>query len=195
MTFNGKPILINGATGNVGSSTVKEFLEQANNKPLNFRGATSRFKASLDKLMARLQENSVPTKKLILIAVDISNDQELSKVMNQIREKLCLKLTTNFIPFFLNKPGSSYTLVTGASDLVDEIGPEKIPSDITGISQTTLYGISKVARYETKNHAVKFNELLIDYLIEDDDTYKKLVSEEKVLINLLLSIFPKIAKK
>ncbi|PKY41318.1 hypothetical protein RhiirA4_454875 [Rhizophagus irregularis] len=179
MTFNGKPILINGATGNVGSSTVKEFLEQA----------------SLDKLMARLQENSVPTKKLILIAVDISNDQELSKVMNQIREKLCLKLTTNFIPFFLNKPGSSYTLVTGASDLVDEIGPEKIPSDITGISQTTLYGISKVARYETKNHAVKFNELLIDYLIEDDDTYKKLVSEEKVLINLLLSIFPKIAKK
>ncbi|CAB4479912.1 unnamed protein product [Rhizophagus irregularis] len=153
MTFNGKPILINGATGNVGSSTVKEFLEQ------------------------------VPTKKLILIAVDISNDQELSKVMNQIREKLCLKLTTNFIPFFLNKPGSSYTLVTGASDLVDEIGPEKIPSDITGISQTTLYGISKVARYETKNHAVKFNELLIDYLIVDDDTYRKLVSQEKVLIN------------
>ncbi|GBC22277.2 hypothetical protein GLOIN_2v1551850 [Rhizophagus irregularis DAOM 181602=DAOM 197198] len=89
----------------------------------------------------------------------------------------------NFIPFFLNKPGSSYTLVTGASDLVDEIGPEKIPSDITGISQTTLYGISKVARYETKNHAVKFNELLIDYLIEDDDTYRKLVSQEKVLIN------------
>ncbi|PKC13523.1 hypothetical protein RhiirA5_351511 [Rhizophagus irregularis] len=166
MTFNGKPILINGATGNVGSSTVKEFLEQG---------------------IFLLQENSVPTKKLILIAVDISNDQELSKVMNQIQQwnaNVTPHFGKNFIPFFLNKPGSSYTLVTGASDLVDEIGPEKITSDITGISQTTLYGISKVARYETKNHAVKFNELLIDYLIEDDDTYRKLVSQEKLKSNL-----------
>jgi hypothetical protein len=99
----------------------------------------------------------------------------------------------------LNKPGSSYTLITGASGLIDEIGPEKIPSGITGISQTVLYGISRVARYETRNNAVRFNELLISYRIEDDDTYKKLVSEGKSSDKLTSSskfgsIFLKIAK-
>ncbi|CAB4479913.1 NAD(P)-binding protein [Rhizophagus irregularis] len=232
MAFNGKTILITGATGNVGSSAVKEFLEQGASVI-----ATSRSKASLDKLTARLQENSVPTKKLIPITVDISNDQELGKVANQIREKTLPEIDhvisssgpwwkfdhlydvtfeqwnevmnanvtphfvtyRNFIPLLLNKPGSSYTLITGASGLVDEIGPEKIPSGITGISQTVLYGISRVARYETRNNAVRFNELLISYRIEDDDTYKKLVSEGKSSDKLTSSskfgsIFPKIAK-
>lgn len=41
----------------------------------------------MDKLTKKLQENSVSTEKLIPITVDISNDQELSKVVNQIREK------------------------------------------------------------------------------------------------------------
>ncbi|GET04775.1 short-chain dehydrogenases/reductase, putative [Rhizophagus clarus] len=108
----------------------------------------------------------------------------------------------NFIPLLLNRPGSSYTLVTGASGLIDEIGPQKIPSGITGITQTVLYGISRVGRYETRNSAVRFNELLISYRIEDDDTYNKLVSEGKISetdkfftsSSKFGTIFPKIAK-
>ncbi|RIA80544.1 hypothetical protein C1645_838511 [Glomus cerebriforme] len=210
MAFLGKTVLITGATGNVGSSAVKEFLEQGANVI-----ATSRSKSSLEKLTSKLQEISVPTEKLIPIVVDISNDQELSKIADQIRDKTLPEIDhvisssgpwwkydhlydvtfeqwnevmsanvnphfityRNFIPFLLNKPGSSYTLVTGASGLVDVIG--NIPSGITGISQCVLFGISRVARFETKDNAVRFNELLIGFRIEDDATYKKYISEGK----------------
>jgi len=234
MAFLGKTVLITGATGNVGSSAVKEFLEQGASVI-----ATSRSKASLEKLTEKLQEISIPTEKLIPVVVDISNDQEFSKIANQIREKTLPEIDhvisstgpwwkydhlydvtfeqwnevmnanvnphfityRNFIPFLLNKPGSSYTLVTGASGLIDEI-TENIPSGITGLSQTVLYGISRVGRYETRNNAVRFNELLIGFRIEDDATYKKNVSEGKVAENSnkytsswkFGSIFPSIAK-
>ncbi|KAG9285229.1 hypothetical protein G9A89_002125 [Geosiphon pyriformis] len=204
-------ILITGATGNVGSSAVKAFLEQ---------GATviaiSRSQSSLDKLIANLKSSNVSLneKNFHGVLSDVSEDKNLEKVANDIREgrlpepnhivsssgpwwflpalhevtfekwgeamksnfNAHFVIYRNFVPFVLNKPNTSYTLVTGSAGLSEKTG-------VTGITQNCLYGLSKVVIHETSEKPIRFNELRISLRIEDDATFDKSVAAGQIQVN------------
>ncbi|RUS15449.1 hypothetical protein BC937DRAFT_92426 [Endogone sp. FLAS-F59071] len=83
----------------------------------------------------------------------------------------------NFAPFVLDKPGATYTLVTGGSG-------EHGFGSLTSVSQTALFGLGRVAIHETQNKAVRFNELRIALRVESDTAFDDMAKAGKTQLGV-----------
>eukprot|EP01120_Amphizonella_sp_Union-15-10_P017461 TRINITY_DN9698_c0_g1_i1.p1 TRINITY_DN9698_c0_g1~~TRINITY_DN9698_c0_g1_i1.p1 ORF type:complete len:281 (-),score=50.43 TRINITY_DN9698_c0_g1_i1:80-841(-) len=98
--------------------------------------------------------------------------QKFREIMNANFESHFL-IYRNFLPFIINKPGSSYTIVSGAAGDSGSGGP-------TGVAQNGIFGISKVAFLETKDKPVRVNRLHMAIRVESDTVFEKMVKEGQI---------------
>eukprot|EP01120_Amphizonella_sp_Union-15-10_P007072 TRINITY_DN2352_c0_g1_i1.p1 TRINITY_DN2352_c0_g1~~TRINITY_DN2352_c0_g1_i1.p1 ORF type:complete len:257 (-),score=51.17 TRINITY_DN2352_c0_g1_i1:55-825(-) len=205
-TFSSKVVLVAGATGNVGSGAVRAFLDlgakvialSRNQEGLNNLANTLKhYGTNIENLIPHIVDVSNPTdlanlsqaikdKKLPDIDHVVSsigpwwNTPPLHEVSpEKFREVLNANFESHFfvyrylMPFVIDKPGSSYTIVSGTAGDVGSAG-------LTSVSQNGIFGISKVAFYETKDRSVRVNRLHMSIRIESDMDYDRMVKDSSV---------------